>query len=266
VLARHWTEAGETEAAIAQWSIAGQAAQSRSAFKEALDNYQRALELVRLLAESAVASQQELQLAETVYYMLSLTKGYAAPETVTASDTLIAMAEKAGDPVILERSLRSRSLAAYISGDLRAAAAVGERALTISQQVGTPAGIGSGHTLLMLILLALGDLTGAECHFLAGRPYYEIPEYRQNPSGGIVACFAQAARIALLQGRTELAWQRTTEMRAAAAESNNLYFQAFADFSTAAMHNCIREYRKAEEAAARALDLAERNSLPAVAA
>jgi hypothetical protein len=44
-----------------------------------------------------------------------------------------------------------------------------KRALTISLQAGKPVGIGSGHTLLMLILVALGDLAGAERHFIAGQ-------------------------------------------------------------------------------------------------
>src|SRR6185437_12927448 len=36
VLARHWTEAGEIEPAIAEWSRAGEAARARNAFSEAL--------------------------------------------------------------------------------------------------------------------------------------------------------------------------------------------------------------------------------------
>ena len=38
VLARHWTEAGEVELAIAEWTRAGAAAQTRNAFREALES------------------------------------------------------------------------------------------------------------------------------------------------------------------------------------------------------------------------------------
>src|SRR5712692_10597604 len=38
LLARHWTEAGETESAIAEWSRAGKAAEARNAFREALQS------------------------------------------------------------------------------------------------------------------------------------------------------------------------------------------------------------------------------------
>ena len=46
VLARHWTEAGETEPAIAEWSRAGKAARARNAFSEARESYRQALALL----------------------------------------------------------------------------------------------------------------------------------------------------------------------------------------------------------------------------
>jgi len=46
VLARHWTEAGESEAAIAQWLTAGKTAEARNAVREAL---QQAVALLNLL-------------------------------------------------------------------------------------------------------------------------------------------------------------------------------------------------------------------------
>ena len=52
VLARHWTEAGETEPAIAAWSRAGKSAEERNAFKEALESCQQALALLKTLPES----------------------------------------------------------------------------------------------------------------------------------------------------------------------------------------------------------------------
>ncbi len=53
VLARHWTEAGETEPAIAAWSRAGKSAEARNAFKEALESCQQALALLNTLPESS---------------------------------------------------------------------------------------------------------------------------------------------------------------------------------------------------------------------
>ena len=46
VLARHWTEAGEIEPAITEWTRAGKAAEARNAFMEAQEGLQQALALL----------------------------------------------------------------------------------------------------------------------------------------------------------------------------------------------------------------------------
>jgi predicted ATPase len=85
VLARHWTEAGELEPAIAEWTRAGKAAQERNALAEAEKSYEHALGLLNLLPESAERDLRELELKQSTYLMLTMTKGWAAPETVNAA-------------------------------------------------------------------------------------------------------------------------------------------------------------------------------------
>ena len=60
VLACHWTEAGENELAIAQWSKVGEAAQGRNAFREALESFRQALMVLQLLPESPQRDRREL--------------------------------------------------------------------------------------------------------------------------------------------------------------------------------------------------------------
>jgi predicted ATPase len=62
VLARHWTEAGETEPAIAAWSRAGKSAEERNAFKEALESCQQAFALLKTLPESPERDLGEFEL------------------------------------------------------------------------------------------------------------------------------------------------------------------------------------------------------------
>jgi class 3 adenylate cyclase len=71
VLARHWTEADATEPAIVQWSRAGEAARTRSAFTEALESYRQALTLVNSLPESSQRDLQELKLRQAIVGMLA---------------------------------------------------------------------------------------------------------------------------------------------------------------------------------------------------
>jgi predicted ATPase len=70
VLARHWEQAGETEPAIAGWSRAGNLAEARNAFREALEDYQQALGLLKLLPRSRERDLRELELRQSVVMML----------------------------------------------------------------------------------------------------------------------------------------------------------------------------------------------------
>ena len=128
VLARHWTEAGETEPAIAEWSRAGKAAEARNAFKEALESYQQALALLNTLPESPERDLRELELRQSIVRMLYITRGYSAPETIEAAERAAALAEKSGDLRQLVNLLMARGLSAVIGGgDLPAASALADQ-------------------------------------------------------------------------------------------------------------------------------------------
>jgi class 3 adenylate cyclase len=103
VLARHWTEAGEIEKAIAEWQIAGKAAKARNAFIEARGSYEQALALLNLLPESHERDLHELELRQSHVAALQLSAGSAAPETIEASARARALAEKTGN---LTQSIR----------------------------------------------------------------------------------------------------------------------------------------------------------------
>jgi class 3 adenylate cyclase len=117
VLARHWTEAGESEPAIVEWSRAGKAAQERNAFAEAQESYQQASALLDLLPESPERDLRELKLRQSAYALVSMTRGWSAPETVNAAERIMALAEKSGNLTPLGRSLQLRGLGAFFGGD-----------------------------------------------------------------------------------------------------------------------------------------------------
>jgi predicted ATPase len=75
VLARHWTEAGETERAIAEWSRSAKTAELRCAFKEAQGHCEQALALVELLTETPDRDSQELAVTSSFLAMLYVTRG-----------------------------------------------------------------------------------------------------------------------------------------------------------------------------------------------
>jgi predicted ATPase len=97
VVARHWTEAGETEPAIAVWTKAADAAYGRRAFKEAEASYRQALTMLNTLPESPERDGRELQLTSALVQVLTFTRGFSASETVEAVVHTTALAEKSGN-------------------------------------------------------------------------------------------------------------------------------------------------------------------------
>ena len=87
VLARHWSEAGETERAIAEWEKAGKAAEGRNAFREALASYHQALTLLDLIPDSPERVVRELALRQAVLLLLHFARGAGAPETLRGGRT-----------------------------------------------------------------------------------------------------------------------------------------------------------------------------------
>jgi class 3 adenylate cyclase len=115
VLARHWSEAGETESAIAEWSRAGKAARARNAFKEALGSYQQALALLNTLPESPERDNRELELRQPAVRMLMATRGESASETSDAIERAAALADKSGNLRQLVNLMIARGTTASVS-------------------------------------------------------------------------------------------------------------------------------------------------------
>src|SRR5215472_9632011 len=94
VVARHWTDAGETEPALAAWSRAGDLSFGRRAFKEAEDAYRRALEILATEQESPERDQRELGLLGSLSQVLQFIKGWNDPDSTAVADKARALAEK----------------------------------------------------------------------------------------------------------------------------------------------------------------------------
>ena len=79
-IARHWTDAGETERAISYWQEAGELAARRAANHEAASHLRMGLQLVEQLPDSEAHRALKLEMLVTLGPVLMATKGYGAPE------------------------------------------------------------------------------------------------------------------------------------------------------------------------------------------
>jgi class 3 adenylate cyclase/tetratricopeptide (TPR) repeat protein len=264
MLARHWTEAGETEPAITEWSRAGEAARSRNAFSEALESYQQALTLLNRLPESPERDLRELELRQSVHAMLWLARGPSEPETIDATERAASLAEKSGNLAQLIKSMIRRGNTALDSGDLPAAGTLADQALELALREGSPTSLGGAHALQMTARYYLGDLVSAEKHFTAGLTFFDDLGFRQAP-GAPVGRFGFPSLIAWMLGQADVARERMARA-VAAAIGNNPFDVAHSGYWAVRLHVYLREYEKAEALAARALQLSEKHQLKLVAA
>ena len=262
VLARHWTEAGEIDPAITEWSRAGKAAEARHAFKEAHESYQQALTLLSTLSESPERDRRELELRLVTSYMIWITKGWASREAVDAIERAAALAEKSGNLKQLVGLLLTKGVNVLNAGDSSAAVALADRALDLARREGNPIRLGIAHTLEVMVQHNRGNFLGADEYYTTGLKFFEQPGFRLTREPRI-AVFAHASWNAWVLGRADVARERIDRM---IVNQDNPYDVAYSESSHAILKILMREYEQAEQLARHALELSEKNRIPSTAA
>jgi class 3 adenylate cyclase/tetratricopeptide (TPR) repeat protein len=265
VLAHHWTEAGEIETAIAQWSRAGAVAHGRNAFKEALENYRRALALLNLLPESTERDHRELEFMQPVVSMLYVTSGWAAAETNEASLRTAALAERSGNLKQFANWIGARAFTALISGDLLTSLALADKALELCLREGNATSKAYAYLQQTMSRFYLGDLEGAEKHFTIGLKFFDDAGFRRNKVGSPIAAFAHGSWIARTLGRADVARERLAQMMTA-ANADNPHDLAMAGDCASFLQSMLRDYEQAEASALLAVELSEKHQFPNEAA
>jgi class 3 adenylate cyclase/tetratricopeptide (TPR) repeat protein len=266
ILARQWADAGEIEPAISEWSRAGNAAEARGAFHEALRSYGQALDLVNRLPESAERDSRELQLGSSVLTNSWITRGPSAPDTLRVAEQVTTLAEKAGNlAFVVQLMVMSGLRAVLASRDTGVVAALADQALKLAVREGSPGTLLLAHSLQVQARWFCGDLAGVEEHFSAEVKIADDPQIRQNYANFLSQDFAIGATSAWMRGWPNLARSRCAEM-VAVTNANNPYELAFSQFLAAEVQFLLREYEQAEVFATRAFELSEKHRFPLVAA
>jgi predicted ATPase len=81
LFAQHYAEAGLIEKSVAFWGRAGRRSAGRSAMAEAAAQFQKGLDQLALLSDTAERRRQELEFFSALGAVLEVAKGFAAPET-----------------------------------------------------------------------------------------------------------------------------------------------------------------------------------------
>jgi tetratricopeptide (TPR) repeat protein len=194
--------------------------------------------------------------------VLWITRGWAAPEAVNATERAAALAERSGNLGQLISLVLTKGINALVSGDSSAAGALADRALELALREGNPIRIGVTHTFQVMTRHTRGDLAGAEEHYSTGLKYFDDPGFKLTREPRL-ATFAYASFNAWMLGRADVARERMSRM---IVNENNPYDLALSGYYAVMLQIYMREYEQGEALAAQVLELSEKNRIPNIVA
>ena len=259
VIARHWTDSGETERAIAAWAKVGDSSFERRAFKEAEDAYRLALQILEMRQESPERDQAELDLLGSLIQVLQFTRGWNVPESAAVADRALTLAEKLDNLPQLVLQVFRRWAGVVSSGDLTSAIALADELLMLAKREGSPAKLGLAFVSQVNARYFSGDLSGAEENFARGVPFFNAA---QREPGLSVMVYGFASHNAWMLGRADAARDRMERELATADELNSPFQLAFAQFSAAMLQLFLKEAVAAENLAHRSITMSVQHSFP----
>ena len=138
LLAHHYTEAGQAEAAVPYWQHAGQRAVQRSAHVEAVAHLTQGLTVLTTLPETPARWHQELDLQVALGPALMALKGQGAPDVARAYGRARELCQQLGDTPQLFPVLRGLMMYYLMRGQVQEAHQLGEQLLRLAHGPGRP--------------------------------------------------------------------------------------------------------------------------------
>jgi class 3 adenylate cyclase/tetratricopeptide (TPR) repeat protein len=264
-MARHWAAAREPRLAVSAWASAGRLAARRRAFKEARDAYQQALAALMILPDSVERDDKELAIRYKLFGVQQVTQGYSAHDVAENTNRARALTKKGGD-VVKQINLATGSWAALSSaGDYTAAARLAAEIADLAVGDGAPESLALAHMVQLTARSRIGDLVGAERHFLTGQQYFTVPAFRRK-TGAIAQTYGNASKVSGLLGRVAASEERCAYALAVAKENENPYDLAFANHMAATSALSLRSFECAREYGEQAVRLSDEHRFPQFAA
>jgi predicted ATPase len=208
LLARHYTEAGLIDKAATLWGKAGERLLERSALVEAVGQLTRALAQIATLPTSPALRREQIKLQVDLIAALDHVKGYAAPETKTATERarlLIEQAEALGeppeDPQLPFSILYSFWVANFVAFDGRMILKLAAQFLALAEKQAATFPLAIGHRLLGTSLANVGDLTQGRAHLDQAMALYDPAAHRP-----LATRFGQDVGVSILSQRSLALW------------------------------------------------------------
>jgi predicted ATPase len=265
-LAHHYSRSGNTPKAVDYLQRAGQQAAQRSAYAEAIERLTAALELLETLPKSRERLQQELLIQTTLSPVLSVAKGYAAPEVERSYTRARALCQLVEDTLQLGPVLWGLHRFYLMRAEHRTAQELAEQLLRLSQPTPASPLFLAAHTGLACALVSQGALIAARGDLLQDFPLSNAQErralaFRYGMDPGVLR-HGWAAFALWTLGYPEAALQQSQAMLTLAQELAHPYSVAAALVSAARVQQCRRDIPGTQAWAEAALTLATEQGFP----
>ncbi len=201
LLARHLTEARLLEKAIPYWQRAGERAAERSANREAIAHFRKALDILGTLPDSLQRDHTELNLQMALGSALTTT-GFAAPEKEQAYARARQLADRLGEGVGVFRALWHLGEVHASRGEPLPAYDIGQECFRIAASASDPRLLLGAHHLIGESSFWLGHLVEGSRHLDQALALYDperdrdlVTYYGMDPFGLSCGVAAWAQQI-----------------------------------------------------------------------
>jgi predicted ATPase len=164
LFARHYAEAGLVDKSVACWGKAGRRSAARSAMSEATAQFQKGLDQLALLPDTAERQRQELEFHVALGAVLMSAKGNAAPETGGVFASARALWERLGSPSEFLQVPYGQSIYHAAGGEIDVALRLDESLLRLSDQRNDSRGLVLGHMSAGRNLTFVGSFLSSRSH------------------------------------------------------------------------------------------------------
>jgi len=173
LVAHHYSQARESEAAIDFWRKAAQQASKRSAFVEASTHLQTALKQIAEMPESERRDKIELPLQEAFASASIAAKGFGAVQTMDALVRAVELCERSGDHLRTISVLNGMVGVRMVRGEFEQSLSVSQDLLERAKTQSDATALLMGHRALGMSLFVLGRLDEACGHLREAIELYD---------------------------------------------------------------------------------------------
>jgi predicted ATPase len=242
LVAHHYTAAGLGEPAVIYWQRAGDLANRRSAYPEAIAHVSQGLAVLETLPETPTRVDQEIRLRLALGRPLMAAHGIAAPQVGETYTRLRQLCAHGKDLALRFAALRGLRVFYTGRAEHHRAVEVSAEALRVAQQTNDPMLLAEGHLNAGVPHLYLGQLHRAIDHFTQG---IVRPGTVSQPISGAaldVICRSHISIALWLLGYPDQAQQRHHEALTISQQRPDVFTQGMAQLQSLLYLALCREW------------------------